>query len=57
MRRRHPKPRMLSLHQLRCVDGGKMAGRAMLEEHEPPITASIELAKQREVELSLDRLR
>lgn len=55
MRRRHPKPRMLSLHELRCVDGGKMAGRTMLEEHEPPVSASIELAEQREVELSLDR--
>lgn len=57
MRRRHPKPRMLSLHELRCVDGGEMAGRTMLEEHEAPITASIELAEQREVELGLDRLR
>lgn len=55
MRRRRPKRRMLSLNELRCVDGGKMAGRTMLEEHEPPITASIELAKQREVELGLDR--
>ena len=32
-----------------------MAGRTMLEEHEPPITASIELAKQREIELGLAR--
>ena len=55
MRRRHPKPRMLSLHELRCVDGGEMAGRTMLEEDEAPVSASIELAKQREVELSLDR--
>lgn len=57
MRRRHPKRRILSLHEFRCIDGGKMAGRTMLEEHELPITASIELAKQREVELGLDRLR
>lgn len=55
--RQHPKRRMPSLNELRCVDGGKMAGRTMLEEHEPPITASIELAEQREVELGLDRLR
>ena len=55
MRRRHPKRRMFSLHEFRCIDGGKMAGRTMLEEHEPPITASIELAEQRKVELSLDR--
>lgn len=52
---RHPKPRMHSLHQLRCVDGSEMAGRTMLEEHEAPITASIELAEQREIELGLDR--
>lgn len=57
MRRRRPKRRMLSLNELRCVDGGKMAGRTMLEEHEPPITASIELSEQRKVKLSLDRLR
>lgn len=55
--RRHPKRRMLSLHELRCVDGGKMAGRTMLEEHEAPVSTSIELAEQREVELGLDRLR
>lgn len=55
MRRHHPKPRILSLHQLRCVDGSEMAGRTMLEEHETPITASIELAEQREIELGLDR--
>lgn len=55
MRRRRPKRRMLSLHQLRCVDGNEMAGRTMLEEHEPPVSASIELAEQRKVELSLDR--
>ena len=52
---RHPKPRVLSLHELRCVDGGEMAGRAVLEEHEPPISASVQLAEQREVELGLDR--
>ncbi len=57
MRRRHPKRRMLSLNEFRCVDGGKMAGRTMLKEHEPPVSASIELAEQREVELGLDRLR
>ena len=57
MRRRRPKPRMLSLHELRCIDGSEMAGRTMFEEDEAPITASIELAKQREVELGLDRLR
>ena len=53
--RRHPKRRMLSLHEFRCVDGGEMAGRTMLEEDEAPVSASIELAKQREVELGLDR--
>ena len=47
---------MLSLHELRCVDGGEMAGRTMLEEDEAPVSASIELAEQREVELGLDRL-
>ena len=52
---RHPKPRMLSLHELRCVDSGEMASRAVLEEHEAPITASVQLAEQREVELGLDR--
>lgn len=57
MRRRRPKRRMFSLHEFRCVDGGKMTGRTMLEEHEAPITASIELAEQREIELGLDRLR
>ena len=55
MRRRHPKPRMLSLHQLRCVDGSEMAGRTMLEEHKAPVSASVQLAEQREVELGLDR--
>ena len=54
---RHPKPRVLSLHELRCVDGGEMAGRAVLEEHEAPVSASVQLAEQREVELGLDRLR
>ena len=52
---RQSKPRMISLHELRCVDGGEMAGRAVLEEHEAPVSASIELAEQREVELGLDR--
>ena len=52
---RHPKPRMHSLHELRCVDSGEMASRAVLEEHEAPVSASIELAEQREVELGLDR--
>ena len=55
MRRWLPKRRMLSLHQLRCVDGGEMAGHAVLEEHEAPVSASIELAEQREVEFGLDR--
>ena len=55
MRRRHPKPRILSLHKLRCVDGGEMAGRTMLEEHKAPVSASVQLAEQREVELGLDR--
>lgn len=55
MRRWLPKRRMLSLHQLRCVDGGEMAGRAVLEEHEPSVSASVQLAEQREVELGLDR--
>lgn len=57
MSRRRPKRRMLSLNELRCVDGSEMAGRTMLEEHKAPVSASIELAEQREVELSLDRLR
>ena len=55
MRRSHPKPRILSLHQLRCVDGSEMAGRTMLEEHKAPVSASVQLAEQREVELGLDR--
>ena len=46
---------MLSLHELRCVDGGEMAGRTMLEEHKAPVSASVQLAEQREVELGLDR--
>ena len=50
-----PPKKTRSLHQLRCVDGSEMAGRAMLEKDEAPITASIELAEQREVELGLDR--
>lgn len=50
-----PPKKTRSLHQLRCVDGSEMAGRAMLEKDEAPVSASIELAEQREIELGLDR--
>lgn len=45
--------RAAPLRQLRGVNGGKMARCAVLEENEPPIATSVQLAEHREIELGI----